>query len=50
MNRFDVWVPHKLSEKNLDHISTFDSLLKRNENVLFFKTNCDGRWKVDIVQ
>ena len=22
VNRFDVWVPHKLSEKNLDHIST----------------------------
>ena len=35
---FDVWVPHKLSEKNLlDHISTCDSLLKRNENLLFLK-------------
>ena len=27
VNRFDVWVPHKLSEKNLlDRISTCDSL------------------------
>ena len=36
VNRFDVWVPHKLSEKNLlDRISSFDSLVKRNENVPF---------------
>ena len=36
VHRFDVWVPHKLSKKNLlDHISTCDSLLKRNENVPF---------------
>ena len=36
VNCSDVWVPHKLSEKNLlDRISTCDSLLKRNENVLF---------------
>ena len=39
---FGVWVPHKLSEKNLDCISTCDSLLTRNENVPFFKTNCHG--------
>ena len=33
---FDVWVPHKLSEKNLlDHISACDSLFKRNRNVPF---------------
>ena len=38
VNRFDVWVPHKLSKKNLlDHISACDSLLKHNENVLFLK-------------
>ena len=38
VNRFDVWVPHKLSKKNLlDHISACDSLLKRNESVLFLK-------------
>ena len=37
VNHFDVWVPHKLSEKNLDHMSTCNSLLKRNENVLFLK-------------
>ena len=31
---FDVWVPHKLSEKNLlDRISACDSLPKCNENV-----------------
>ena len=38
VNRFDVWVPCKLSEKNLpDHISSCDSLLKCNENVPFLK-------------
>ena len=38
VNRFDVWVPRKLSEKNLlDHISACDSLLKCNENLLFLK-------------
>ena len=43
VHRFDVWVPRKLSEKNLlDHISACDSLLKCNENVVF-KTNCDGQ-------
>ena len=41
VNHFDVWVPHKLSKKDLDHISTCNSLLKSNENVLFLKTNCD---------
>ena len=31
VNHFDVWVSQKLSKKNLlDHISTCDSLLKRN--------------------
>ena len=35
VNHFDVWVPHRLSEKNLlDHISARDSLLKCNENIL----------------
>ena len=38
VNRFNVWVPHNLSEKSLlDHISTCDSLLKHNENGLFLK-------------
>ena len=33
VNRFDVWVPCRLSEKKLlDRISACDSLLKRNEN------------------
>ena len=41
-----VWVPHKLSEENLlDHISACDSLLKCEENVPFFKTNCDSNEK-----
>ena len=35
---FDVWVPRKLSKKNLlDCISACDYLLKRNENVPFLK-------------
>ena len=38
VNRFDVWVPRKLSEKNvLDHISTCDSLLTHNENIPYLK-------------
>ena len=38
VNCFDVWIPHKLSEKNLlDRISECHSLLKCNENVLFLK-------------
>ena len=37
VNRFDIWVPHKLSKKNLDRISACDSLLKSNENVPFLK-------------
>ena len=36
VNHSDVWVPRKLSKKNLlDHISACDSLLKHNENVPF---------------
>ena len=43
IHHFDVWVQHKLSEKNLlDHISTCDSLLKRNENVPFLKQTVTG--------
>ena len=44
---FDVWVPHKLSKKNLpDHISICDSLLKRNENIPFLKQMLmgDEKW------
>ena len=43
----DVWVPHKLSEKNLlDHISACNSLLKHNENVPFLKqiVTGDEKW------
>ena len=43
VNRSDVWVPRKLSEKNLlDCISACDSLLKRNENVPFLKQIVTG--------
>ena len=42
VNCFEVWVPRKLSAKNLlDRISTCDSLLKFNENIPFLK-HCDG--------
>ena len=47
VNRFDVWVPRKLSEKNLlDCISTWNSLLKRNEIVPFLKhiVTGDEKW------
>ena len=47
VNRFDVWVPHKLSKKNLfDHISICDSLLKCNEDVPFLKqiVMVDEKW------
>ena len=47
VNRFDVWVPHKLREKNLlGRISACDSLLKYNEKVLFLKqiVTGDEKW------
>ena len=47
VNCFDVWVPRKLSEKNLlDHIFACDSLLKRNENIPFLKqiVKGDEKW------
>ena len=47
VNCLDVWVPCKLSEKNLlDHISACDSLLKREENVPFLKqiVTDDEKW------
>ena len=51
VNRFDVSVPCKLSEKNLDCISTCDSLLKRNENVPFLKqiVTGDEKWNCTII-
>ena len=40
---FDVWVPHKLRERNLlDCVSACDSLLKRKENVQFLKQIVTG--------
>ena len=44
VHHFDVWVPHKLSKKNLlDRFSTCESLLKRKKKFHFLKTNCDGQ-------
>lgn len=38
VNRFDVWVAHDLTEKNLmDRISICDSLYKLNKKTPFFK-------------
>ena len=46
VNSFDVWVPQKLSKKNLlDCTSSCNSLLKRNENVLFLKQIVTGNEK-----
>ena len=46
VNHFDVWVPHKLSEKNLlDGISACNFLLKHNENVPFLKQIVMGNEK-----
>ena len=46
VNRFDVWVPHKLrKEKLLEHISPCNSLLKSNENVPFLKQIVTGNEK-----
>ena len=46
VHRFDVWVPHKLrGKKRFDHISTCDSLLKRNENVPILKQIVTGNEK-----
>jgi len=43
INRYDVWVPHNLTEKNLmDRISICDFLLKRNENDPFLKRIITG--------
>ena len=46
VHRFNVWVPHKVGEKNLlDCISARDSLLKCNENVPFLKQIVTGNEK-----
>ncbi|XP_012057453.1 PREDICTED: histone-lysine N-methyltransferase SETMAR-like [Atta cephalotes] len=43
INRFDIWVPHDLTEKNLmDRISICDSLYKRNEETPFLKQVVTG--------
>jgi len=43
LNRFDVWIPHDLTEKNLmDRISICDSLYKRNEETPFLKQVVTG--------
>jgi len=43
INRFDVWVPHDLTEKNvMDLISICNSLYKRNEETPFLKQVVTG--------
>ena len=47
INRFDVWIPHDLTEKNLmDRISICDSFYKRNEETPFLKqvVTGDEKW------
>ena len=47
INRFDVWVHHDLTEKNLmDRISIYDSFYKRNEEIPFLKqvVTRDEKW------
>jgi len=40
-----LWVPHDLTEKNLDRISICDSLYKRNEETPFLKQVVTGeKW------
>jgi len=49
VKKLDVWVPHKLSEKNLmDRISACDMLLKRHQNEPFLKRMITGdeKWVV----
>ncbi|GFT15881.1 histone-lysine N-methyltransferase SETMAR [Trichonephila clavipes] len=42
-SKFDVWVPHVLTERNLcRHIDLCDSLLKRHENYPFLKRIITG--------
>ena len=39
VHHFDVWTPYKLSKKKIqeDHVSTWDSQLKPNEDIMFLK-------------
>ena len=47
INRFDVLVPHDLTEKNLmDRISICDSLYKQRGDTIF-EASSDGGWKMD---
>ena len=42
VHHFDVWSPHKLSEKILECFYTYNSLLKIHQKHFTFKTNCGG--------
>ena len=43
VSRYNVWVPHDLTEQNLiDRASICDSLVKHNQNDLFFKQIITG--------
>ncbi|XP_029636902.1 histone-lysine N-methyltransferase SETMAR-like [Octopus sinensis] len=51
ISRYNVWVPHKFSEKNcLDRYSVCDILLKRNESMFFLKQHVTGNEKWIVYQ
>ena len=43
VNCFDVWVPHKFSEKNLSTVFPHDILYLNVTKTFCFKKNCDGQ-------
>ena len=51
---FDVWTPHKLSQgggrENFLIVFLQTILYINIMKTFYFKTDCDGRWKVDTVQ
>ncbi|XP_052834133.1 histone-lysine N-methyltransferase SETMAR-like [Octopus bimaculoides] len=50
-SRYNVWVPHKLSEKNCsDRYSVCDMLLKRNESTPFLKQLVTGDEKLIVYE
>jgi len=49
--KFDVWVPHELTQRNLiDRISISETLLKRNEIDPFLKQTNDEKWVKYIIR
>lgn len=47
VHRYDGWLPHDLTKRNLiDYISICDSLLKNSKNNLFWKKKDNEKWIV----